>query len=454
MPKRTLVASSPGYISPKTFKHISPPKPLSLRRGPTREIAFFLLKVAALEAVRRLSRARCPFVWRAVQAFQCLCYPPFKWIQRWTPLRILVKGAQNVSSPLVFLSIATTFSDHFANCKRTSDSVDDAEAHCESPSRSSASEMRNFDESPKDTLPESWLVQLSRELEKQGITLPERIDEDELHRFYTASNGDISCLLSSLKRTIRWRETYNILSSQELETWSHLIFWHGFDVMFRPCLVIRIGLACSSLMPHNRPRFVQAIVSQIEQGVLHLVHEENPRITVLVDCEGLSPLKFPMQMMRSCSTLVQDHYPDRLGALFVMRLPPVVRVIAQTFFQVLKPTTRQKLRVEGPTYLKVLSEFLQTVPACLGGNCTCSHCRRLVAGSSLGRMEDTSRSQHHRNVSDDDAAVNGYPNTDLPMNVNCDHVLRAVIVVFLMLWILISFFAGMNDTESPSSQLS
>lgn len=448
MPKRTLVASSPGHISPKTFKHISPPKPLSLRRGPTREIAFFLLKVAALEAVRRLSRARCPFVWRAVQAFQCLCYPPFKWIQRWTPLRILVKGAQNVSRPLLFLSITTAFSDHFENCKKTSDSADDAESHCESPSRPSTSDIRNFDESPKDTLSESWLVQLYIELEKQGITLPERIDEDELHRFYTASNGDISCLLSSLKRTIRWRETYNILSSQELEMWSHLVFWHGFDVMLRPCLVIRLGLACSILMPQNRPCFVQAVVSQVEQGVLHLVNEENPRITVLVDCEGLSPLKFPMQMMRSCSTLVQDHYPDRLGTLFVIRLPSVVRVIAQTFFQVLKPTTRQKLRVEGGTYLKVLSEFLQTVPAFLGGNCTCSHCRRLVAGNSLGRMEDMIRSRHHRNVSDDDADVNGYTTTDLAMNDNCDHVLRAVIVLFLMLLIVISFFAGMNDSES------
>lgn len=79
---------------------------------------------------------------------------------------------------------------------------------------------------------------------------------------------------------------------------------------------------------------VVAAVSQIEQGVLHLVNEENPRITVVVDCEGLSPLKFPMQMMRSCSTLVQDHYPDRLGTLFIIRLPSIVRVIAHTFFQV------------------------------------------------------------------------------------------------------------------------
>lgn len=446
MPKRTLVASSPGYISPKTFKHIASPKPPSLR-GPTSEIAFFLLKVAALEAVRRLSRARCPFVWRTVQAFQCLCYPPFKWIQRWAPLRILVKGAQKVSRPLLFLSIATAFSDHSEIHKKTFNNVDDAQAECESPSRPSTSDMRNCDESPEDTLPESWLVQLYRELEKQGITLPERIDEDELHRFYTAANGDISCLLLSLKRTIRWRETYNILSSQELEMWSQLVFWHGFDVMLRPCLVIRLGLACSSLMSQDRPRFVQAVVSQLEQGVLHLVNEENPQFTVLMDCEGLSPFKFPMQMMRSCSTLVQDHYPNRLGTLFVIRLPPIVRVIAQTFIQVLKPTTRQKLHFEGEAYLKVLSEFLQTVPTFLGGNCTCSHCRRLLAGNLLGRREDMSKSQHQGNVSDD-AAINSYPATDLPMNNNCEYVLRAVIVVFLMLWIVIAFFAGMSDPES------
>lgn len=79
---------------------------------------------------------------------------------------------------------------------------------------------------------------------------------------------------------------------------------------------------------------LQTAVSQIEHGVLHLVDTENPQITILLDCEGLSPLRFPMQIMRSCSSLLQDHFPNRLGCLFVIRLPPVVRVVAQTFIQV------------------------------------------------------------------------------------------------------------------------
>lgn len=86
-----------------------------------------------------------------------------------------------------------------------------------------------------------------------------RFNEDELRRFYIAANGDFSSLLSSVKKTIRWRETFHILTLHELEKWSHLVFWHGFDTMLRPCLIVRLGLACSSLAPSDRPRFGQAV---------------------------------------------------------------------------------------------------------------------------------------------------------------------------------------------------
>lgn len=79
---------------------------------------------------------------------------------------------------------------------------------------------------------------------------------------------------------------------------------------------------------------VYTSVSQVEYGVLHLVDASNPQITVLVDCEGLSPLRIPMKMLRSCSSLLLEHFPNRLGCLFIIRLPAIVRVIAQTFIQV------------------------------------------------------------------------------------------------------------------------
>lgn len=67
---------------------------MNLGRVAANPTASFLIKVAALEVVRRFSKARCPFVWSALQALQVVCFPPFKWIQRWNPFRALVKGMQ------------------------------------------------------------------------------------------------------------------------------------------------------------------------------------------------------------------------------------------------------------------------------------------------------------------------------------------------------------------------
>lgn len=41
--------------------------------------------------------------------------------------------------------------------------------------------------------------------------------------------------------------------------WSNMVFWHGCDVKHRPCLIVRIGLACSRLPPPDRPHFAQAV---------------------------------------------------------------------------------------------------------------------------------------------------------------------------------------------------
>ncbi|KAF8394832.1 hypothetical protein HHK36_018768 [Tetracentron sinense] len=251
---------------------------------------------------------------------------------------------------------------------------------------------------------EDWLLQLHEELEKQGITLPERINEDELRRFYIAADGDLSCFLSSISKTIRWRETNSILSVQELEMWSHFIFWHGCDVKLRPCLFIHLRLACSSLASHDRPRFAQAVgglfvapaLSQIEYGVLHLVDVENPQISVMMDWEGLSPFRFPMQIMRSCSALLQDYYPNRLGYLVVIRLPPVVQVIAQTFIQ--------------------------------------------------HRRKETKKMDPTADFTDDEDLPSSNPTylADLRMNENCDRILSAIVGI-LMVWL---FIAGMYDPDS------
>ncbi|KAB2606872.1 hypothetical protein D8674_006589 [Pyrus ussuriensis x Pyrus communis] len=249
-------------------------------------------------------------------------------------------------------------------------------------------------------------------------------------RFYAAANGDFSCLLSSVKKTVRWRETYGILSVQELETWSNVVFWHGFDVKHRPCLIVRLGLGCTSLPSHDRPRFAQAIISQVEHGVYHLLDATNAQITVVVDCEGLSPLKIPMQVMRTCSSLLQDHFPNRLGCLFVIRLPPMLRVIAQTFIQVLKPNTREKLRIEGERYQKILCEYLEALPFYLGGNCLCKICTEM----QHPRPNEVIKTELRANLHEGRNPLPAHPTYEIAVDPegNWEQLVRTAIIGLLM----------------------
>lgn len=248
------LASMPKSLTRKSLNHIAS-KDCAVR-GVAGDVAFFLLKVAALETTRRFSNAKCPFAWRSLQAFQMLCYPPFKWINRWAPFKGLVHGMRMLSRPLLVLSIAAAFSDKSDKVSASDDHHDSRVLENLDEDSSSAqpyADARNYDESSSGPSSENWLLKLYEELERQGISLPERIDESELRRFYSSANGDFSILLSSIKKTIHWRETFHMLSEPELKVWSDIVFWHGYDVRDRPCLIVRLGVACSSLPTHDRP---------------------------------------------------------------------------------------------------------------------------------------------------------------------------------------------------------
>lgn len=442
----------PKRLSMKTVNCVPLQNHVVIGRKIAGDATLFLLKVAALEAVRRFSLAKCPSVWNGLQGLQMIGFPPFKWLQRWAPFKTLGNTMQMLSRPLLVLSIVTSLPHHLAE-NSTSDDPNDSlrrpGAESESTSLESAENAITGDEAPLHP-PESWLLNLYQELNDEGISLPERINEEELHRFYAAANSDFSCLLSSIKKTIHWRETYHIMTVRELGMWSKVVFWHGCDMRSQPCLIVRLGLACRSLSADERPKFAQAIVSQVEYGILHLVDEENPKIMVLVDCEGLSPLRLPMQVMRSCSLLLQDHFPNRLACLFVIRLPPVVRVVAQTFIQALNPITRQKLKFIGNKYHEYLTEHLESLPAYLGGNCICTICcsKNVMQNSPAVDIANVTQALTRMSQGEGIIYADPGPETNPNMYPNGEQLVRTAIIGILMFWTFVAFLGGVYDPES------
>ena len=100
--KKCVVTSGSEAFSQNTLRHVGSLYHAKIVKGNARHVALFFLKVATLEMVRRFSKAKCPFAWRGLQALQVLCYPPFKWIQRWAPFKGLVKGMQVHSCILTY----------------------------------------------------------------------------------------------------------------------------------------------------------------------------------------------------------------------------------------------------------------------------------------------------------------------------------------------------------------
>lgn len=216
-----------------------------------------------------------------------------------------------------------------------------------------------------------WLKEFLVELEREGIPLTKGVDKADLRRFICATGGDHALLKHRLKQTIKWRQSYPFSSSQMIQRCSHVLFWHGLDKQFQPCLIIRIGLACNNLLYDHMPLFAQAIVSLVDYGV-----REACRLTVVMDCEDLTSLRFPLLLMKSSFTLLEEHCPEVLQNLLIVRLSPSMKIMAESFLQDAKSVTRERVKILGEDYQLSLSQLI-SVPAFLGGDCTCHHCKML-----------------------------------------------------------------------------
>nr|GMC59282.1 phosphatidylinositol/phosphatidylcholine transfer protein SFH12-like [Ipomoea batatas] len=91
LPRSYLVATASEHFAAKALNCITSVKKCVHSSGAVGNVVEFLITTAALEIVRRFSRSKCPLIWQGLQALQVICYPPFKWLQRWFPFKPLAK---------------------------------------------------------------------------------------------------------------------------------------------------------------------------------------------------------------------------------------------------------------------------------------------------------------------------------------------------------------------------
>ncbi|KAJ7518444.1 hypothetical protein O6H91_21G069200 [Diphasiastrum complanatum] len=405
-------------------------------------ILVFLLKVAALEVLRRGTKIKCPQLWWGLQGLPLLQAPGLSWLQKWAPLRFMINGTQVFSKPILFLSLATTISNALEEQKDAT-----LLARIFSSDSQDVNTLRDLGETSQH-LNNTQL--LCHELEKEDVHLPTRLNNDELGRFLVATNGNIETSIEKVKKTIKWRDTYYFLSASELKHWLHLVFWHGYDAKLRPTLILRLGKAYSTLLAHQRPQFVQAIVSQVEFGILNLLHPNDPRITVIMDCKGVSVNGFAMHLTKSCCILFKEHYPTRLAALVAVNFPDTLGDIASAILKILEPATRQKICLAGEDYTQVLEEFvggLGHISLCLAGQCRCTICDEALIPNNEQHRSVDSRASITWNSEDLEREEGMYPVDHSTSFESCTAVIRFIIIGFLILWVVVALVFGLRDLQ-------
>ncbi|KAK7266805.1 hypothetical protein RIF29_19461 [Crotalaria pallida] len=104
-------------------------------------------------------------------------------------------------------------------------------------------------------------------------------------------------------------------------------------------------------------------------------------------------------------------------------------------FEVLKPATRNKLKIEGHMYQKLLSDNLFALPSYIGGSCTCMKCSELSNWDMLQQHHATTGTiirDEDSDISDDEdsSSLQASNGSEISNNLfgDYEHMLRTVII--------------------------
>jgi hypothetical protein len=171
------------------------------------------------------------------------------------------------------------------------------------------------------------------------------IETDALMRFLGAREGNVRNALEMWVKWKDWRIAYNVENITEHSVMpliqSGKAFWHGYDRQNRPCLVIRVRYHIPGQFSIEQT--MRYAVYLLEQGTAEADRIGSKQICLIHDRRNMTKANKDDELMsigRSLSSMLQDFYAERLGALYVLH----VNWFYWLMFQMMKPLLSSKTR--------------------------------------------------------------------------------------------------------------
>eukprot|EP00250_Pteridium_aquilinum_P019458 c24440_g2_i1 orf=346-957(+) len=194
-------------------------------------------------------------------------------------------------------------------------------------------------------LDEAQTVQLLRSRLQALKPQIQEVDDATLRRFLRARSHNVDKACKFLLQHLKWRRTFVPLGCiQESEIANELkkekIFLQGADKKGRPIGVILAARHCSS--NRDLEEFKRFVVYGFDKAVASLVKGQE-KFVLIADLKGYKFKNMDVKGYCAILEILQDHYPERLGKLFMVHVPPLFDMAWRLVQPFLDPNVKEKI---------------------------------------------------------------------------------------------------------------
>ncbi|KAJ3034120.1 hypothetical protein HDV00_005441 [Rhizophlyctis rosea] len=164
-----------------------------------------------------------------------------------------------------------------------------------------------------------------------------------LRRYLVAHKWNVENAVKGLKDTVTWRKEYGVdsITPEEVrpESVTGCNYFNGFDKAGRPIIYLK-----KRAVSENPELNVRLLVYSIETAI-NAMPEGIGKLHIIMDFTHYTRANSPpLHISRLTLTILQSHYPERLGRIHMMNSPRVFSFFWSLFSPFVDPITRDKIR--------------------------------------------------------------------------------------------------------------
>ncbi|PAV20594.1 sec14 cytosolic factor [Pyrrhoderma noxium] len=239
---------------------------------------------------------------------------------------------------------------------------------------------------------QTTLNTLKELLQKDGLFVPERMDDATLLRFLRARKWDIALAKQMILEAENWRKEMNvddIVKNFKFEEKAQVDkyypqFYHKQDKEHRPLYVERIGQINITELRKitTQERQIKSLILEYEKFINERLpacsKEAGYRVETsctILDLKNVGIKSFwdVKNYVQEASKIGQNYYPETMGKFYIINSPWMFSTVWNVIKGWLDPVTVAKIKIPSGDGRKELLEQIpaENLPAEFGGTCRC-----------------------------------------------------------------------------------